>query len=233
MGIYLTSLFIKYVVRDNISHGITRVLYAISTKKSRLKGHNCWSSVVASGITIGFGGSVGAEAPIVLTGSAIGSNLGQIFRMDKKTMMLLVGCGSQCRHCRRVQGTDSRTGVHPRGADGRSEHGIALANLDFVRHSYLFHLYIQWRQFAVRFHAYQPMGAGTAPRRAFCWAFSAGPVSLYFMRTMSVCEGFFAKLSQYPYRQTAVWGTHPEHAHLPLPVALWRGLFCRQHPAQG
>ena len=72
VGIYLTSLFIKYVVRDNISHGITRVLYAISTKTSRLKGHNCWSSVVASGITIGFGGSVGAEAPIVLTGSAIG-----------------------------------------------------------------------------------------------------------------------------------------------------------------
>ena len=94
VGIYLTSLFIKYVVRDNISHGITRVLYAISTKNSRLKGHNCWSSVVASGITIGFGGSVGAEAPIVLTGSAIGSNLGQIFRMDKKTMMLLVGCGA-------------------------------------------------------------------------------------------------------------------------------------------
>ena len=55
VGIYLTSLFIKYVVRDNISHGITRVLYAISTKNSRLKGHNCWSSVVASGITIGFG----------------------------------------------------------------------------------------------------------------------------------------------------------------------------------
>lgn len=75
VGIYLTMLFIKYVVRDNISHGITRVLYAISTKNSKLKAHNCWSSVVASGITIGFGGSVGAEAPIVLTGSAIGSNL--------------------------------------------------------------------------------------------------------------------------------------------------------------
>ena len=80
--------------RSNISHGITRVLYAISTKNSKLKAHNCWSSVVASGVTIGFGGSVGAEAPIVLTGSAIGSNLGQIFRMDKKTMILLVGCGA-------------------------------------------------------------------------------------------------------------------------------------------
>ena len=94
IGIWLTSLFVKYVVRDNISHGITRVLYAISTKQSRLKGHNTWSSIVASAITIGFGGSVGAEAPIVLTGSAIGSNLGKIFHLDNRTLMLLVGCGA-------------------------------------------------------------------------------------------------------------------------------------------
>ncbi|MBQ2534230.1 MAG: chloride channel protein, partial [Prevotella sp.] len=94
VGIWLTMLFVRYVVRDNISHGITRILYAISSKKSRLAGHNCWSSVVASAITIGFGGSVGAEAPIVLTGSAIASNLGQKFRMNNKTLMLLVGCGA-------------------------------------------------------------------------------------------------------------------------------------------
>ena len=68
VGIWLTMLFIRYVVRDNISHGITRVLYAISTKQSKLKAHNCWTSLVASALTIGFGGSVGAEAPIVLTG---------------------------------------------------------------------------------------------------------------------------------------------------------------------
>ena len=94
IGIWLTSLFIKYIVKDNISHGITRVLYAISTNRSRLKAHNCWSSVIASAITIGFGGSVGAEAPIVLTGSAIGSRLGQLFHLDNKTLMLLVGCGA-------------------------------------------------------------------------------------------------------------------------------------------
>ena len=94
VGIYLTSLFVRYIVRDDIGHGITRILYAISRKRSRIKGHNCWSSVVASAITIGFGGSVGAEAPIVLTGSAIGSNLGKLFHMDNKTMMLLVGCGA-------------------------------------------------------------------------------------------------------------------------------------------
>ena len=94
VGIFLTSLFVRLVVRDDISHGITRILYAISQKKSKLKGHNCWSSVIASALTIGFGGSVGAEAPIVLTGSAIGSNLGQAFRLDGKTLMVLVGCGA-------------------------------------------------------------------------------------------------------------------------------------------
>ena len=94
IGIYLTSLFVRYVVKDNISHGITRILYAISSNRSRLKAHNTWSSVIASAITIGFGGSVGAEAPIVLTGSAIGSNLGQLFHLDNKTLMTLVGCGA-------------------------------------------------------------------------------------------------------------------------------------------
>ena len=94
VGIYLTSLFVRYIVKDNISHGITRILYAISSNRSRLKSHNCWSSVIASAITIGFGGSVGAEAPIVLTGSAIGSNLGKLFHMDRKMLMTLVGCGA-------------------------------------------------------------------------------------------------------------------------------------------
>lgn len=94
IGIYITSLFIRYVVRDDISHGVTKILYAISRRRSSIKGHNCWSSIIASAITIGFGGSVGAEAPIVLTGSAIGSNLGKLFRLDNKTLMLLVGCGA-------------------------------------------------------------------------------------------------------------------------------------------
>lgn len=94
IGVLLCGLFVRYVVRDNISHGITRVLYAISRRKSRLKSHNTWSSVVASSITIGLGGSVGAEAPIVLTGAAIGSNIGRIFHMEHRNLMLLVGCGA-------------------------------------------------------------------------------------------------------------------------------------------
>ena len=94
VGIFLTGLFIRKVVRDDISHGVTKILYAISRRQSRIKRHNTWSSLFASAITIGFGGSVGAEAPIVLTGSAIGSNLGSMFKMEHRTLMLLVGCGA-------------------------------------------------------------------------------------------------------------------------------------------
>jgi len=94
VGILLSALFIKYVVRDNIGHGITKILYAISRRQGHIRRHNCWSSVIASSLTIGFGGSVGAESPIVLTGSAIGSNLGELFKLDHKKLMLLIGCGA-------------------------------------------------------------------------------------------------------------------------------------------
>ena len=94
VGVWLTMLFIRYIVRDDIGHGVTKILFAIARKQSRIKPHNTWTSVVASAITIGFGGSVGAEAPIVLTGSAIGSSLGQVCRLSNKYMMLLVGCGA-------------------------------------------------------------------------------------------------------------------------------------------
>ena len=93
-GMLLTLLFVRYVVKDNISHGISRVLYAISKKRSHLKTHNSWTSLVASTLTIGFGGSVGAEAPIVLTGSSIGSTIGRFFRLNYRNITLLVGCGA-------------------------------------------------------------------------------------------------------------------------------------------
>ncbi len=94
IGIFITGLFIRRIVRDDISHGVTKVLYAISCRMGKIRRHNTWSSLIASGITIGFGGSVGAESPIVMTGSAIGSNLGSLFKMEKKVMMLLIGCGA-------------------------------------------------------------------------------------------------------------------------------------------
>lgn len=94
IGILIVGIYVRYVVKDNISHGVTRVLYAISQNKSRLKLHNTYTSVVASSITIGFGGSVGAEGPIVNTGAAIGSNLGSLFRMSPQILMMLVGSGA-------------------------------------------------------------------------------------------------------------------------------------------
>ena len=94
IGLILTTIYVKYIVRDNISHGVTRVLHSISQNKSRLKRHNIYSSIFASSMTIGFGGSVGAEGPIVYTGAAIGSNLGQLFRMSPRILMIMVGCGA-------------------------------------------------------------------------------------------------------------------------------------------
>lgn len=94
VGILITVMFVRYVVRHNISHGVTRVLYAISQNKSRLKRHNMYTSMIASSITIGFGGSVGAEGPIVYTGAAIGSTVGQLFRMSPRVLMIMVGCGA-------------------------------------------------------------------------------------------------------------------------------------------
>ncbi len=94
IGILLTSLFVRYFVREDISHGVTKVLYAISRRNSIIKPHNNYSSMVASTITIGFGGSVGTEATIVLTGASIGSNLARFFHMNYKVMTLMIGCGA-------------------------------------------------------------------------------------------------------------------------------------------
>ena len=94
LGVLITLLYVRYGVRDNISHGVTKVLYAISQNKSRLKRHNMYTSLCASSVTIGFGGSVGAEGPIVFTGAAIGSQVGQWFRMSPRVLMILVGCGA-------------------------------------------------------------------------------------------------------------------------------------------
>ena len=205
IGIYLTSLFVRYVVRDNISHGITRILYAISSKRSHLKPHNCWSSVIASAITIGFGGSVGAEAPIVLTGSAIGSNLGQLFKIDNKTMMLLVGCGAAA----------AIAGIFK----------APIAGLVFTLEVLMVDLTMA---------SLLPILVASITANVFTWALMGGKslftfvmdsawqvdrlpacvllglfcafISLYFIRTMTFCEGIFAKMKKHPYGKLAVGG---------------------------
>ena len=94
IGIVLATLFVRYIVKDNISEGVTRVLYAMSRRGSHIAGHNCWTSVVGGAMTIGFGGSVGPEAPIVLTGAAIGSNVGKLAQLNYKNITLLLCCGA-------------------------------------------------------------------------------------------------------------------------------------------
>lgn len=94
IGITLTMLFVRYFVRDDLSHGVTKILHAISRKAGRIKPHNSWTSMVSSSLTIGMGGSVGAEAPIVLTGASIGSNLAGLFKLNYRYVTLMIGCGA-------------------------------------------------------------------------------------------------------------------------------------------
>ncbi|MBR6858561.1 MAG: chloride channel protein [Bacteroidales bacterium] len=94
VGMILSLLIVRYIVRDNIGHGVTKVLQAVSKNESKIKRHNLFSSMVTSALTIGFGGSVGAEAPIVYTGAAIGSNLGRYMGLSYRGMTLLLGCGA-------------------------------------------------------------------------------------------------------------------------------------------
>ncbi|HPH52807.1 MAG: chloride channel protein [Bacteroidales bacterium] len=94
IGMLLSFLFVRFFVKEDISHGVTKVLLSISRNESRIKPHNTWTSIMASSVTIGFGGSVGAEAPIVYTGAAIGSNVGRSMGMSYKNMTILLGCGA-------------------------------------------------------------------------------------------------------------------------------------------
>lgn len=205
VGIWLTSLFVKYVVKDNISHGITRVLYALATKQSRLRAHNTWSSVIASAITIGFGGSVGAEAPIVLTGSAIGSRLGQFFRMDNRTLMLLVGCGASAAIAgifkAPIAGLVFTLEVLMVDLTMASLLPILVASVTATCFSYLF-------TGSDSLFTYQMDSAWQLDRvpATILLGVACGFVSLYFMRVMTWCENGYARLSRHPYVKLAVGG---------------------------
>ena len=205
IGIYLTSLFVRHVVKDNISHGITRILYAISSNKSRLKAHNTWSSVIASAITIGFGGSVGAEAPIVLTGSAIGSNLGQLFKLDNKTLMTLVGCGA----------AGAIAGIFKAPIAGLV-FTLEVLMIDLTMASLLpilvscvtatcFTYILRGDAALFSFH----LDSGwTVERVPACilLGISCGLVSLYFIRAMNACEDLFSRFKDKPYVRLVIGG---------------------------
>ena len=205
VGIFLTSLFVRYVVKDNISHGITRILYAISSKQSRLKGHNCWTSVVASAITIGFGGSVGAEAPIVLTGSAIGSNLGRFFRMDNKTLMLLVGCGAAAAIAgifkAPIAGLVFTLEVLMVDLSMASLLPILTAAVTATCFTYVF----MGSDSLFTFHLDSGWVVERVPA-SIILGVVCGLVSLYFIRSMSVCEGIFGRMKQHRLGKLALGG---------------------------
>ena len=206
VGIYLTSLFVRYIVKDNISHGITRILYAISSNKSRLKSHNCWSSVIASAITIGFGGSVGAEAPIVLTGSAIGSNLGKLFHLDRKMLMTLVGCGA----------AGAIAGIFKAPIAGLV-FTLEVLMIDMTMSALLpilvscvtatVFIYIFKGDAALfSFHLDSGWSVERIPACVLLGV-ACGLVSLYFIRMMGVCEDVFAKFKDHPHIKLAIGGT--------------------------
>ena len=206
VGILLTMLFVRYVVKDNISHGITRILYAISQNRSRLKAHNTWSSVVASAITIGFGGSVGAEAPIVLTGSAIGSNLGKLFRLDSRTLLLLVGCGAAGAIAgifkAPIAGLVFTLEVLMIDLTMASLMPILVSCVTATCFTYIF----SGDAALFTFHLDDSWTVERIPACILLGIF-CGLVSLYFIRAMSSCEYMFARLKNHPLVKLAIGGS--------------------------
>lgn len=195
VGIIISSLFVKYIVRDNISHGVTKVLYAISQNKSRLKRHNMYTSMLASSITIGFGGSVGAEGPIVYTGAAIGSNIGSWMRMSPRVLMILVGCGAAA----------GIAGIFKAPIAGMLfTLEVLMIDLTTVSVMPLLISSITGATIAYAFTGYnvefffiqsEPFVTGRIPYAILLGIFT-GLVSLYFTRVMNMMENFFSSLKQ-------------------------------------
>ena len=204
VGIFLTGLFVRYVVKDDISHGVTKILYAISRRKSRIKRHNTWSSIIASSITIGFGGSVGAEAPIVLTGSAIGSNLGTLFKMENRTLMLLVGCGAAGAVAgifkAPIAGVVFTLEVLMIDLTMSSLLPLLISSVTAATVSYV----LTGQEAMFQFHMDQPFELQRIPYVILLGAF-CGLVSLYFTRAMNWLEGIFGKLAT-PLKKLALGG---------------------------
>jgi CIC family chloride channel protein len=204
IGIFLAGWFVRHIVKDDISHGVTKILYAISRRQGRIKRHNMWSSLIASSITIGFGGSVGAESPMVLTGSAIGSNLGSLFKMDHHTLMLLVGCGA----------AGAISGIFKAPIAGLV-FTLEVLMIDLTMTSLLPLLIssvtaatvtflITGQESMFKFNMDQPFLLDRIPS-VIMLGVLCGLVSLYFTRTMNSYENIFAKLNR-PYQKLILGG---------------------------
>lgn len=203
IGVLLATLYVRYVVRDDISHGVTRVLYAISQNKSRLKPHNMYTSIVGSSITIGFGGSVGAEGPIVYTGAAIGSNLGQAFRLSPRVLMILVGCGAAAGIAgifkAPIAGMLFTLEVLMLDLTTVTVMPLLISSISAASVAYIFtgydleFFFVQSEPFIMERLPYF-IGLGVM----------CGLVSLYFTRVMFTMETFFRKRLIHPWRKTVV-----------------------------
>ena len=204
LGILLTGLFVRFVVRDDISHGVTKILYAISRRQSRIKRHNTWTSIIASSITIGFGGSVGAEAPIVLTGSAIGSNLGSLFKMEHRTLMLLVGCGAAGAVAgifkAPIAGLVFTLEVLMIDLTMSSLLPLLISSVTAATVSYI----VTGQEAMFEFHMDEAFALDRIPYVILLGIF-CGLISLYFTRMMNRVEGVFGQLHK-PYEKLVLGG---------------------------
>ena len=194
VGITLSYLFVRYIVKDDISHGVTRILYAISQRKSIIKLHNVWTSMVGSAITIGFGGSVGAEAPIVLTGSAIGSNLGKFFKMDQKTLLLMIGCGAAGAiggiFKAPIAGLVFTLEVLMLDMTMTSLIPLLISSVTATATTY----FLSGSSFMFQVASYDPFKVSNIPQLILL-GIICGFVSLYFTRGMNYLEDYFRKIN--------------------------------------
>lgn len=197
IGIIIVTLYVRYVVKDNISHGVTKVLYAISQRKSRLKRHNMYTSVVASSITIGFGGSVGAEGPIVYTGAAIGSNIGQAFRLSPRILMLLVGCGAAAGIAgifrAPIAGMLFTLEVLMIDLTGSTVMPLLISSISAATVAYVFEGYSA----EFFFSQSEDFMTGKIPYVILLGVFT-GFVSLYFTKVIGMMEGVFGRIKRVP-----------------------------------
>lgn len=205
IGIVITVLFIRYFVKDNIGHGVSRILYSISKKGSKLKGHNTYSSIVSSTITIGFGGSVGAEAPVVLTGAAIGSNIGQFFKLNYKTITLLLGCGAAAAIASifkaPLAGLVFTLEVLMLDLTLASIIPLLIAAVTATTVSY----FLMGRDVTFAFEIVEPFALYKIPFFILLGIF-CGLISFYFTRTAMRIEGKFSTIEN-PYKKILIGGT--------------------------
>ncbi len=204
VGIFLAWAFVHYIVRDDISHGVTKILYFISQRQSRIKRHNTWTSIVASSVTIGFGGSVGAEAPMVLTGSAIGSNVGSLFKMNHRTLQTLIGCGAAAALAAifkaPIAGVLFTLEVLMLDLTLSSVVPLLICAVTATSTSYI----LSGSEPIFDFVVNEPFSVSRIPFIVLLGLF-CGLVSLYFTRGMNWLEDIFRKLAT-PYKKMAFGG---------------------------